>query len=200
MWNVSRKNDQSATLFFLSAGILASLTSCRLLLVSPNNPDLDNPETVLSAIPAQSPASSEVTVSSVSPPQGPFTGGTLISIAGSGFVLGATVQVGGSACQSVSVASSSALTCKTAANAIGTVDIVVTNSDGKLGVLAHAYTFKNTVTTVAGKAITSGGGSLARGGGIQMQYSIGQTARPSRLTAPGALLLPGVQGTFYRRY
>lgn len=139
-----------------------------------------------------------VTVTSVTPGNGPFTGGTLISLVGARFTPGATVTIGGNPCTSITVVSSTALTCVTPANAIGMINIVVTNLDGTSGSLAQSYTYRHAVTPVAGLAVTSGGSHLSTGGGYQMSISIRQVGRPSYQTAAGTLMLPGIQGTFYK--
>jgi IPT/TIG domain len=51
------------------------------------------------------------TVASVSPDNGPFNGGTSVTITGTGFVNGATVTFGGVAATSVVVVDSTTITC-----------------------------------------------------------------------------------------
>jgi hypothetical protein len=53
------------------------------------------------------------TVSSISPTNGPTSGGTAIQIAGTGFLSQATVLIDGLACTSIQVVSSSLITCNT---------------------------------------------------------------------------------------
>lgn len=78
---------------------------------------------------------------SVSPTSGAAAGGTAITITGTGFQSGATVTVGGNAATSVTVVSSTSITCTTAAHAAGATDIVVTNIDSQTVTGSGAYTF-----------------------------------------------------------
>jgi len=86
--------------------------------------------------PAQAP-----TVTGVNPTSGPTTGGTSINITGTGFASGATVTVGGTLASSVVVSNSTTITAVTPAHTAGTVDVVVTNSDGQSGRKTSAFTY-----------------------------------------------------------
>ena len=81
------------------------------------------------------------TVSSVSPANGPASGGTSISITGADFVSGATVTVGGAACTSVVFVSATSLTCTTPAGTAGARNVVVTNPDLGVGTGTGAFTY-----------------------------------------------------------
>ena len=71
--------------------------------------------------------SGAITATSISPNFGPVTGGTNVTIAGSGFVAGATVTVGGVAATNVIVASTSSITATVpASTTTGAKDVVVT--------------------------------------------------------------------------
>ena len=67
------------------------------------------------------------TVASVTPSSGSAAGGTAVTVAGTGFVSGATVTVGGAACTSVVFGSATSLTCTTPAGTAGAQNVVVTN-------------------------------------------------------------------------
>lgn len=82
------------------------------------------------------------TVSSVSPLTGTTAGSTSITITGTGFLTEATVTVGGVACTSPSVSSTS-ITCTTGAHAAGAVDVVVTNNDSQSGTGINAFTYQS---------------------------------------------------------
>jgi IPT/TIG domain len=84
-------------------------------------------------------------VSSVSPNSGPVTGGTTVTILGSGFQSGASVTFGGTASTSVTLVSSTEIQAVTPISAAGTVSIAVTNSDSQTGTLASAFTYFHTV-------------------------------------------------------
>src|SRR2546422_4288893 len=99
-------------------------------------------------------------VSALSPSSGTSSGGTAVTLTGTGFTAGATVSLGGTATTNVTVVSSTSLTATTAAHAAGAVDVVVTNSDGQSGTLTGGYTYTNpapTVSAISPSSGTSGG-------------------------------------------
>jgi heme/copper-type cytochrome/quinol oxidase subunit 2 len=92
------------------------------------------------------------TITSVSPSTGPNNGGTAITIAGTNFVGGATVTIGGKPATSVNVVSPTTITAVTPVAAIGatTVDVVVTNPDASTTTSTGGFHY-----TAAPLAITS---------------------------------------------
>lgn len=100
------------------------------------------------------------TVTSISPSAGALAGGTLVTVTGTGFVAGATVDLGGSNCGGLTVVNATTITCTTTAHAAGAVIATVTNTDTQNGNLAAAYTYQ-AAPTVGGVAplrgITAGG-------------------------------------------
>ncbi len=102
------------------------------------------------------------TVTTISPTSGPASGGTPVTITGTGFLAGATVSLGGTAATGVTVVSSTSITATTAAHAAGTVNVVVTNTDSQTGTLASGYTYGNpkpTVTTISPTSGPASGGT-----------------------------------------
>ena len=91
--------------------------------------------------PTPTPTPTPPTVGSVSPPSGPTAGGTSITITGTGFGSGATVSLGGTPASSVTVANSSTITALTPAHTAGTVDVVVTNTNGLSGTKTGGFTY-----------------------------------------------------------
>ena len=89
------------------------------------------------------------TVTAVTPNRGPAGGGTAITIAGSNFKPGATVTFGGAAADSVTVVSSSQITCTTPAHYPAAVDVVVTNPGGATGTLTRGFTFESTTASLS---------------------------------------------------
>jgi acid phosphatase len=81
------------------------------------------------------------TVSSVSPNTGPESGGTSVTITGTGFLAGAGVSVGGVAASNVAVAGSTSITAVTPSHPAGSVSVTVTNFDGQSGTSTNAFTF-----------------------------------------------------------
>ncbi len=99
------------------------------------------------------------TLSGVLPTAGPVTGGTAITLTGTGFLSGATVSFTGSACTSVNVVSSTQLTCSTPALSAGTRSISIVNPDGQSD-LGLSFTH-NAAPTLS--SITPTGGAFAGG-------------------------------------
>jgi len=92
---------------------------------------------------------SSPTISGISPSSGPTTGGTLVTITGTAFANGATVTIGGTACDSVTVVSSTSITCSTRNSAYGSANLVITNSDSGTVTANSAFTYKNPITNFA---------------------------------------------------
>ena len=74
-------------------------------------------------------ASARPTVSAVSPASGAASGGTAVTITGTGFAAGDTVSFGGSAATGVTVSSATSITATSPAGS-GTVDVTVTGPGG----------------------------------------------------------------------
>ena len=82
----------------------------------------------------------------VQPNTGATSGGTRISLTGSGTAwsaVGTTVAIGGTPCTSVNVTSATSLDCVTAAGAAGSKDVTVTTSDGKSLQARDAFTYSD---------------------------------------------------------
>ena len=86
---------------------------------------------------------------SVSPASGWAAGGTSITITGTGFVTGATVSIGGTSATGVSVQSSTQITATAPAHAAGSVNVVVSNTDGQTGTLLGGFTYYGPPTVLA---------------------------------------------------
>ncbi len=81
------------------------------------------------------------TIVSIAPVSGPTTGGTPVTLAGTGFQTGATVGVGGTAATSVVVVSTTSITAVTPAGSAGPANVVVTNPDAQSATLANGFTY-----------------------------------------------------------
>jgi len=111
---------------------------------------------------APPPPISTPTVTSVTATSGSRLGGTSITITGTDFASGATVSIGGNPATSVTVVSSTSITAITPAHALGSTNIVVTNSDSGIGTGTGLYTFTGAVcngsfTCVVGDTGPGGG-------------------------------------------
>jgi hypothetical protein len=80
------------------------------------------------------------TLSTISPRSGTVAGGTSVDLTGTNFISGATISFGGTLGTSVSVNSSTDITCNAPAGLVGTVDVTVTTSAGS-ATLSSAYTY-----------------------------------------------------------
>ena len=94
------------------------------------------------------PARSVVTVDSLIPDFGPTTGGTSVTIQGTGFENGCTVKFGTTAAASVSYISSTRLTCITPPNVEAIVSVTVTNPDLGFGTKTNAFSYRPLVAPV----------------------------------------------------
>ncbi len=81
------------------------------------------------------------TPTAINPTSGPMAGGTVVTISGTGFRAGATVSIGGAAATGVTVVSAASITATTPAHACGTVNVVVTNTDGQSGTLTNVFSY-----------------------------------------------------------
>ena len=86
-------------------------------------------------------------VTSVAPAEGLLAGGTPILLTGSGFVVGATVTIGGQPARNVVVTSGTQISAITPAGSPGPATILVTNPGGLITGLANGFTFSATAVT-----------------------------------------------------
>ena len=128
-----------------------------------------------------SPYAPSVTVTSIAPNSGPSSGGTIVSIGGTGFESGATVSLGGAAATGVVVASATLIQATTGPHAAGTVSVTVTNPDATAGTLPGGFTYT---------------GSLPPPSLSQVQPSSGGTAGGTPVTISGANFVAGATVTF----
>jgi uncharacterized repeat protein (TIGR01451 family) len=110
-------------------------------------------------------ASGPAITAALSPNQGPGSGGTAVTITGSGFVSGGSLGVtfGGTAATAVTVLNSTTITCTTPPHASGVVDVVLTNGDGQPTTVTNGFTYDFS-PIVSG--IRPNSGSVAGAGGV----------------------------------
>ncbi|MGE3164552.1 MAG: IPT/TIG domain-containing protein [Planctomycetota bacterium] len=87
-------------------------------------------------------AIADPTINAVDPSTGSTSGGTEITVSGTGFQSGLTVLVGGVAATAVTLVSATTATAVTPAHAAGTVNVQVTNPDTTGATAAAAFTFE----------------------------------------------------------
>jgi plastocyanin len=95
------------------------------------------------------------TVTSILPVSGPISGGTIVTISGTGFLSNASVKFGGVSATNVS-ATSTSITATAPAHAAGKVDVVVTNTDSQSATLAEAFTYVLPAPTLSNVAPNTG--------------------------------------------
>lgn len=95
------------------------------------------------------------TVSSISPSNGTYAGGTSVTITGTNFTGATGVTLGGSPATSLTVDSDTSITCTTPAHSAGVVSVEVTTSGGT-NAANSLYTYLPPAPTVTGIAAASG--------------------------------------------
>jgi IPT/TIG domain len=131
-------------------------------------------------------------ISDLSPASGSTTGGTSVTISGTGFATGATVTFGGTAATNVNVLGSTTITAVAPAHASGAVNVVVTNPGGQTGTSVNGYTYSgggSPAPTVSAVSPTSGPTT----GGTQItitgtNFSLGATVTVGGSNATGVLV------------
>jgi hypothetical protein len=133
---------------------------------------------------------SVVAVDGVSPSAGPEAGGTQLTISGANFVAGdrLSVTVDGQAATGVTVDSATQITATTPSGTAGAaVDVVVTNGDGQVVLIADAFTYTDgsgplidsvspaTGSEAGGTQLTITGTNYATGGSLSVTVD-GQAA------------------------
>ncbi|HEX3355033.1 MAG TPA: IPT/TIG domain-containing protein [Terriglobales bacterium] len=108
-------------------------------------------------------------IASIAPNSGTSSGGTAVTVTGTGFLTGAALTMGGTAASGVTVLNSTTITATTPAHAAGVVSVTVTNTDNQSGNLANGYTYTSTPPPGLGFGVPSGDPSAAT-------VSAGQTA------------------------
>jgi hypothetical protein len=110
-------------------------------------------------------ASGPTITAALSPNQGPSSGGTAVTITGTGFVSGGSLGVtfGGAAATAVTVVNSTTITCTIPPHASGVVDVVLTNGDGQPTTVTNGFTY-DVSPVVSG--IRPNSGSVAGAGGV----------------------------------
>ncbi|MFN2531074.1 MAG: IPT/TIG domain-containing protein [Pyrinomonadaceae bacterium] len=140
--NVSFGGTPATNVTFVSSTNISALTPAHAegtVSVIVTNPDtlsatLANSFTYVAVVPPPQ-------VASVSPNSGPTSGGTAITITGSGFGIGANVAVGGTQATSISVQNSTTITAVTPSHTAGQVNVTVTNDDDQSGSLVNGFTY-----------------------------------------------------------
>lgn len=125
----------------------------------------------------------------ISPTSGPTSGGTIVTITGSGFLNGATVTFGGVAGTAVTVVNSTQITVTTPANPAATVDVTVTNTDQQSATATAAFTYVTSNIQISTATLARGNPTapyyatiMASGGTPPYTWSIPSGTLPAGLS------------------
>jgi hypothetical protein len=108
-------------------------------------------------------------LTSLSPASGRTNGGTVVTLTGSNFLSGATVQLGGSSATAVSVSSSTQVTATTPAHALGVVSVTVFNANGLSATNQFTYVLPPSPAALS---------SVGRSGASLVMVWVGGTNQP----------------------
>jgi hypothetical protein len=125
------------------------------------------------------------TVTSISPTSGTATGGTQVTLTGTGFLAGAAVVLGGTAATGVTVVSGTSIKATTAAHGTGAVSVVVTNTDGKIGTLTNGYTYTSGTGGTIGFVQLKTATPQAPSSSVSVTYPAAQTTGNLNIVAVG---------------
>lgn len=132
-------------------------------------------------------------VNVVRPNSGPASGGTVVTLFGAFFQSGVTVSFGGTASPTVSVIGPSQIAAVTPAHAVGTVDIVVTNTNGGTATVAGGFIYTSVPTVTA---VSPGVGSIVGGTSVTITgtgFQAGATVTFGGLPASNVSVPSGAQ-------
>jgi photosystem II stability/assembly factor-like uncharacterized protein len=129
------------------------------------------------------------TVTGVSPSLGPVSGGTTVTITGTGFETGASAVIGCAAATEVAVVSATSITAVTPACPAGTVSVTVYNADGSSGTRSSAFTFgtRPRADSIRPNSGSTAGGTVVTISGVNFQD--GATVTLGGLPATGVTVL-----------
>ncbi|MCZ6691499.1 MAG: IPT/TIG domain-containing protein [Planctomycetota bacterium] len=125
-------------------------------------------------------------IQSVTPSRGPAMGGTPITIIGSGFQMGANVEVGGTAAPAVTYVSESEIATVTPAGAPGPADVLVINPDSTFGEAPGGFVYQGSPPQIL--SITPDRGPTVGGTGITIagsDFQAGATVTIGGIPASG---------------
>lgn len=109
-------------------------------------------------------ANAAPTATGITPSSGGVAGGEFLQIAGTGFLPGATVMIGGAYAYNLNVPSSTSITAYAPAHAVGVATVLVMNPDGQTVSVSGDYTYKldaaPTITSVSPKEGGINGGTV----------------------------------------
>ncbi|MCI0343271.1 MAG: IPT/TIG domain-containing protein [Planctomycetales bacterium] len=147
----------------LSAATITAVTPAGT--AGPASVTVTNPDTQTGTLTGGFTYTGGPTLSSVSPSSGDVSGGTPVTLTGTGFQTGATVTLGGTLATGVVIVSPTTINCQTPSGSAGPVTVTMTNPDSTSASLSSGFTYTTggTTPTVTSLSPTSGpaaGGTL----------------------------------------
>ncbi|GAA3048724.1 hypothetical protein GCM10010464_11220 [Pseudonocardia yunnanensis] len=123
-------------------------------------------------------------ITGLSPDQGPASGGTVVTITGTGFAGATSVTFGGTLATAFTVDSDTQITATAPAHAPGTADVVVTAPGGTSTGSPYAYVAAPVITTLAPNAGPQAGGTSVTisGAGLTFTSAVQFGANPAAFT------------------
>ena len=118
------------------------------------------------------------TITGVSPNSGPTAGGNTVTLAGTHFAPGATVKFGSVAGTSVTFVSSTQITVKAPAQAVGTHNVIITTTGGTSSLSSadlYTYVAQPTITSLSPNSGPTAGGNTVTITGTQ--FAAGATVK-----------------------
>lgn len=143
-------------------------------------------------------------VTGISPNSGAASGGTLVTITGSGFTAGSTVTFGGVPATNVNVVNATRITARTPARSVGTVVVQVLSPEAVLATGTPTFTYTATPPAgqiTAGTVPNSGLGLIRFSGGTNEQLTLAaiaqgcSTSRLSFFSTVGGRFVVFIPGT-----
>jgi len=133
------------------------------------------------------------TIASVTPNNGPLTGGTTITLSGVNYITGATVSIDGSSCTGLNVVDSNTITCVTPIGSAGAVDVVITNPAQAPITSVGGFTYLAGAPTIS--SISPLGGAVAGGTPVTITGTNFDVAMIDGAVEIGGVVCTGVSAT-----
>ena len=149
-------------------------------------------------------ATNVAAITGVSPNSGSTAGGTQVTISGSNFVSGATVQFGGTAGNAVTFVSDTQLKATTPAHAAGAATVVVTNPSSPASTPFSSFTYTTATSSLTVSTTSLAGGTVgtaysatlaASGGTSPYTWTLASGTLPGGLTLSTAGAISGTPTT-----
>jgi large repetitive protein len=134
------------------------------------------------------------TVTSISPSSGPASGGTVVTINGTGFTAASTVEFGTNAATNVTIVSQTQISATAPAGTVGTVDVTVNTVGGTSATSSHdQFGYLPSVTSVSPNSGPNSGGTVVTING--MGFTAASTVKFGTVAATNVTFVSATQLT-----